>query len=195
MTGTALAVAGLVVLGTLLGTEESGSRGDVASGQASVAQPDTADTGAGQRECAIRPVGGKGNRHGSSEWYDGAHNGPTGNCVAGNRLRTGCWGREAPSVNVASGSDGAAQGVGGTHADTGNVNVTGDRTGEGAESEGLRGSCSQMPHRGFDGPYYTKCMKEPICTNYLYRVSKFWYQKSSAGYPAIVAICLAAIVT
>ena len=158
-TGTALAV-GLAVLGTLLGIQEYGSGGDVAFGRASVAQPDTADTGAGQRECAIRPVGGKENRHGSSEWYESAHNGPTGNCVADDRLRTGCRSRQAPSVNEASGSNGAAQGVGGTHADTGNVNVTGDMTGEGAESEGLRGSCSQMPHREFDGPYYTEGMKD-----------------------------------
>ena len=62
MTGTALAVTALAVLGALLGAEESGSGGDVAFGRASVAQPSSADAGAGQRERAIDPVGGDENR-------------------------------------------------------------------------------------------------------------------------------------
>ena len=60
-TGTALA-AGLVVLGTLLVTGHRSGTG-VEFGKASLAEPGTADTGAGQRECAIRPVGGEKNRH------------------------------------------------------------------------------------------------------------------------------------
>ena len=107
------------------------------------------------------------------------------------------------SEREASGSDGAAQGVGGTHADTGNVNVTGDMTGEGAESGGLRGSCSQMPHRGYDGPYYTEGMKEPICTNdYLYWATNCWYRISKLFWyqywlwiAGIVIVCLVAAAT
>ena len=76
MTGTAVAVAALAVLGTLQGSEESRSGAYVAFGRASVAQPDNADAGAGQCERAIDPVGGDKNRHGSSEWYESAHNGP-----------------------------------------------------------------------------------------------------------------------
>ena len=90
MTGTALAVAALAVLGTLLGAVESRSGAYVAFGRASVAQPDNADAGAGQCERAIDPVGGDKNRHASSEWYESAHNGPTGNCVEDDRLRTQC---------------------------------------------------------------------------------------------------------
>ena len=62
MTGTALAVTALAVLGALLGAEESRSGAHVAFGRASVAQPSGADTGAGQRGRAIDPVGGKENR-------------------------------------------------------------------------------------------------------------------------------------
>jgi hypothetical protein len=59
-TGTGLA-AGLLVLGTLLVTRESRS-GDVAFGKTSTVKPDATDTGAGQRERAIHPVGGDKNR-------------------------------------------------------------------------------------------------------------------------------------
>ena len=60
-TGTGLAVTALAVLGTLLVVRESRS-GDVAFGKASSAEPDATDTGAGQRERAIHPVGGDKNR-------------------------------------------------------------------------------------------------------------------------------------
>ena len=60
-TGTGLAVTALAVLGTLLVIRESRS-GDVAFGKASTAEPDATDTGAGQRERAIHPVGGEKNR-------------------------------------------------------------------------------------------------------------------------------------
>ena len=59
-TGTGLA-AGLLVLGTLLVIRESRS-GDVAFGKTSTVKPDATDTGAGQRERAIHPVGGDKNR-------------------------------------------------------------------------------------------------------------------------------------
>ena len=150
-TGTGLAVTALAVLRTLLVIRESRSS-DVAFGKASTAEPDATDTGAGQCERAIHPVGGDTNRHASSEWSRTTHNCPTGICVEDDRLRTQCRSRQAPSVNEASGSDGAAQGVGGTHADTGTLNVTGDMTGEGAESEGLRGS-SQLPHKVYEGTW------------------------------------------
>ena len=60
-TGTGLAVTALAVLGTLLVIRESRSS-DVAFGKASTAEPDATDTGAGQRERAIHPVGGDKNR-------------------------------------------------------------------------------------------------------------------------------------
>ena len=60
-TGTGLAVTALAVLGTLLAIRESRS-GDVAFGKASTVKPDATDTGAGQRERAIHPVGGEKNR-------------------------------------------------------------------------------------------------------------------------------------
>ena len=63
MTGTALAVEALAVLGALLGAVESRSGAYVAFGRASVAQPDSADASAGQCERAIDPVGGDKNRH------------------------------------------------------------------------------------------------------------------------------------
>ena len=101
-------------------------------------------------------------------------------------------------MGSASGSGGAAQGTGEPHAGTGTGNGTEQMTSEEAESESLRGCGMPQMADGFDGPYYTKCMKEPVCTNHLcslYRVSKFWDQKSWVGYPLIVAICLAALVS
>ena len=62
MTGTALAVTALAVLGALLGAGESGSGGHVAFGRASVAWSSSADAGAGWCERTMDPVGGHANR-------------------------------------------------------------------------------------------------------------------------------------
>ena len=111
-TGTGLAVVALAVLGAWVHARESGSEGHVSFGSASVARPSSADAGAGRCERTIDPVGGHANRHASSKKVRSAYTGPTGTCSKDGRLRAECRSRDAPSIIEASGSDGAAQGVG-----------------------------------------------------------------------------------
>ena len=62
MTGTALAVTALAVVGALLGAGETEHGGHVSFGSASVARPSSADAGSGRCERTIDPVGGQANR-------------------------------------------------------------------------------------------------------------------------------------
>ena len=66
-TRTALAV-GLAVLGTLVVIRGHRWDTDVAASKADRPAPDAADAAAGCSAHTANPVGGKENRHGSSEW-------------------------------------------------------------------------------------------------------------------------------